>query len=103
MKETARAVAKYPSRRATHPVLAPFYALKFYGNAENRSTVPPYLSLSPLHLVGYNKVWAGRPTDKYHWWEHTDRKGNLTAIGTSIQCNDVMFCTFSKSRLTFKA
>ena len=45
MKETATAVAKYPSRRATHPVLAPFYALKFYGNAENRSTVPPYLSL----------------------------------------------------------
>ena len=56
-------------RRATHSVLAsaPFYGLKFYGIAENRFTVPPHLSLSPrlspLHHMGYNKVWAGPQTN----------------------------------------
>ena len=58
MKETATAVAKYPSRRATHPVLAPFYALKFYGNAENRSTVP-HISLSP-RFISWDTIKSGR-------------------------------------------
>lgn len=35
--------------------------LKFYGNAENRFTVPSYLSL-PLHLSGYDTIKSG-PAD----------------------------------------